>query len=45
MDLVRIEAAGKASMMASFGAMALNMGVSLLFGGSISSMWVMLNTI
>lgn len=41
----KLDAAGDSSMMATFGAMALNLGISLIFGGSISAMWTMVNTI
>ncbi len=41
----RLEAAGDSSMVATFAAMGINLGISLVFGGSISAMWTMVNTI
>ena len=32
-------------MLATLGGMAINLGISLIFGGSISAMWTMINTI
>ena len=32
-------------MLATFGGVALNLAISLIFGGSISAMWTMVNTI
>jgi len=32
-------------MLATFGAVAVNLAISLVFGGSISAMWTMVNTI
>jgi hypothetical protein len=32
-------------MLTTFGAMAINLGISTIFGGSISAMWTMVNTI
>lgn len=40
-----INAASENTMMITFGAMALNLAISLIFGGSISAMWTMVNTI
>jgi len=41
----KLNAAGDSSMAATFAAMAINLGISLVFGGSISAMWTMVNTI
>jgi hypothetical protein len=41
----KLDAAGDTSMLATFGGMAINLGISLVFGGSISAMWTMVNTI
>lgn len=41
----KLDAAGENSMVATLSAMALNLGISLIFGGSISAMWTMVNTI
>lgn len=40
-----LEAAGDSSMVATFAAMGINLGISLVFSGSISAMWTMVNTI
>ena len=41
----KLDSAGKNSMLATLGAVGLNLAVSLIFGGSISAMWTMVNTI
>lgn len=41
----RLDAAGDSSMAATFAAVGINLGISLVFGGSISAMWTMVNTI
>ena len=41
----KLAEASKLGLIASAGAMALNLGISLIFGGSISAMWTMINTI
>ncbi|CDW91263.1 fu domain containing protein [Stylonychia lemnae] len=41
----KLNAAGDTSMLATFGAVAINLAISLVFGGSISAMWTMVNTI
>ncbi|CDW89486.1 UNKNOWN [Stylonychia lemnae] len=41
----KLDAAGDSSMVATFAAMGINLGISLVFGGSISAMWTMVNTI
>ena len=41
----KLDAAGDTSMLATLGGMALNLAISLIFGGSISAMWTMVNTI
>jgi len=45
LEAAKLEKAGQLSLMASLGVMALNLGISIIFGGSISAMWVMVNTI
>ena len=40
-----LNAAGTSSMLATLGVVALNLVVSIVFGGSISAMWTMVNTI
>jgi hypothetical protein len=40
-----MNAAGSNTMLVTIGAMALNLGISLIFGGSISAMWTMVNTV
>eukprot|EP00347_Sterkiella_histriomuscorum_P005534 403356244 len=41
----KLDAAGDTSMLATFGAVAINLVISQLFGGSIAAMWTMVNTI
>ena len=41
----KLDSAGDSSMLATFGAVAVNLAISLVFGGSISAMWTMVNTI
>ena len=41
----KLDSAGDTSMLATFGAVAINLAISLVFGGSISAMWTMVNTI
>lgn len=41
----KLDAAGDSSMLATLGGMAINLAISLIFGGSIAEMWVMVNTI
>ncbi|CDW80137.1 UNKNOWN [Stylonychia lemnae] len=41
----KLEAAGDSSMMATLVAVLINLGISLVFGGSVSAMWTMVNTI
>ncbi|CDW89713.1 fu domain containing protein [Stylonychia lemnae] len=41
----KLDSAGDTSMLATFGAVAVNLAISLVFGGSISAMWTMVNTI
>ena len=41
----KLDAAGDTSMLATLGGMAINLAISLIFGGSISAMWTMVNTI
>ena len=41
----QIDQAGSQTMLVTFGAMFLNLAISLIFGGSISAMWTMINTI
>lgn len=41
----KLDSAGDSSMVATFAAMGINLGISLVFGGSISAMWTMVNTI
>jgi hypothetical protein len=40
-----LDAAGDSSVVATFLGAAINLGISLIFGGSISAMWTMVNTI
>jgi hypothetical protein len=40
-----LNAAGTSGMLATLGGVGLNLGISLIFGGSISAMWSMINTI
>jgi hypothetical protein len=40
-----LNSAGTTSMLATLGAVGINLAVSLIFGGSISAMWTMVNTI
>ena len=40
-----LDSAAAASMIATLIAMSINLGISLIFGGSISAMWVMVNAI
>ena len=41
----RLDSAGNTSMLATVGTMVVNLAISLIFGGSIQAMWVMVNTI
>ena len=41
----KLNAAGDTSMLATFAGVAINLGISIVFGGSISAMWTMVNTI
>jgi len=40
-----LNSAGSSSMTATIVAIVINLGISLVFGGSISAMWTMVNTI
>lgn len=40
-----LDAAGDSTMLTTFAAMGINLGISTIFGGSISAMWTMVNTI
>jgi len=41
----KLDSAGNTSMIATLGAVLINLAISLVFGGSISAMWTMVNTI
>ncbi|CDW72739.1 UNKNOWN [Stylonychia lemnae] len=41
----KLESAGSTSMLATLGAVLINLAISLIFGGSIAAMWTMVNTI